>query len=297
MLRIATRRSPLALWQARRAAEVIGVPAELVGVQTAGDGRQDVAVGEMGGDGVFVKEVQAAVLEGRAEVAVHSAKDLPSAQAPGLRIAAVLERGDPRDALVGCTLQALAPGALVATGSPRRLAQLAHLRPDLTFTGLRGNIETRLSRVGRSGVDAVVVAAAALQRLGLLGRAAELLDTALVTPQAGQGAIALECREDDAGTRSALEAADHAPSRAALEAERAFLRALGAGCETPAGAYCRVAEDGRLEMEGMLASMDGRVLLRRRAAATGGEPAALGAALAVEILDGCGGRPILGPVA
>lgn len=297
MLRIATRRSPLALWQARCAAGLIGGPTELVGVETVGDRRPEVAVRELGGEGAFVKEVQAAVLEGRADVAVHSAKDLPSAQASGLRIAAVLERGDPRDALVGSALQALPPGALLATGSPRRLAQLGHLRPDLTFTGLRGNIETRLSRAGRDGVAAVVVAAAALERLGLLGRAAELLDTALVTPQAGQGAIALECREDDEVAKGALAAADHPATHAAVEAERGFLRALGAGCDTPAGAYCRVGEDGRLELEGVLASMDGRVLLRRRAAAVGGEPAALGAALAAEILDGCGGRLLLGPAA
>ncbi len=170
---------------------------ELVVIATSGDQRRDVPVWELGGQGVFVKEVQAAVLDGRADVAVHSAKDLPSWTPEGLVLAAITERADPRDALVGTRLADLQPGAQVATGSVRRRAQLAWVRPDLTFTGLRGNIGTRLERVPDGG--AVVVAAAALARLGLLDRAAEILPTAVMLPQVGQGAIGVECRAGDDG--------------------------------------------------------------------------------------------------
>ena len=185
-----------------------GLAVELVLITTSGDQRRDVPVWELGGQGVFVKEVQAAVLDGRADLAVHSAKDLPSWTAEGLVLEAVLERADARDALVGSRLADLQPGALVATGSVRRRAQLAWVRPDLTFAGLRGNIGTRLDRVPDGG--AVVVAAAALARLGLLGRAAEILPPAIMLPQVGQGAIAVECRAGDGDTRAALAAIDDA---------------------------------------------------------------------------------------
>src|SRR5580704_1977506 len=185
-LRVATRGSDLARWQATFVADRLrtahpDLTVELVVVSTTGDRRQDLPVWEIGGQGVFVKEVQAAVLEGRADVAVHSAKDLPSTSAPGLLLAAFPGRADPRDALVGAPLAALGPGALVATGSVRRRAQLAWVRPDLTFTGLRGNVATRLDRVPAGG--AAVVAAAALERLGLADRAAEILAVEVMLPQ------------------------------------------------------------------------------------------------------------------
>src|SRR4051795_9475975 len=196
-LRAATRGSALARWQTDHVGALLGEELDVVVVETTGDRRTDVAIHQMGGQGVFVKEVQAAVLDGRADLAVHSAKDLPSVTTPGLVIAAIPPRADPRDALIGGSLEGLAPGARVATGSVRRRAQLAWLRPDLTFVGLRGNIGTRVERAGTAGVDAVVGAFAALQRLGWAARADEVLSPWAVLPQVAQGALAVECRIDD----------------------------------------------------------------------------------------------------
>lgn len=271
------------------------MPCELVVVETSGDARPDVPIAAIGGQGAFVKEVQVAVAEGRADMAVHSAKDLPSVAAPGLVLAAVPERADPRDALVGRRLSELAPGATVATGSVRRQAQLAWLRPDLTFTGLRGNIATRLRKVPDGG--AVVVAAAALQRLGLLEEAAEVLEPWVLLPQVAQGALAVECRSGDGEALAALARIDDPAARAEVEAERGFLAEMGGGCDLPVGAHARRVQgrgpDQELDLEGMLATPDGRVLIRRRASG-GGEPGELGRALARELLDGCGGRELLG---
>jgi hydroxymethylbilane synthase len=254
----------------------------LVVVETAGDRRLDVPISEMGGQGVFVKEVQAAVLDGRADVAVHSAKDLPSsAPTPGLRIGAFLERADPRDALVGSTLGGLPSGATVATGSVRRRAQLAWLRPDLTFGELRGNIPTRLQRVPPAG--AVVVAAAALARLSLSDRADEILGLSVMLPQVGQGAIAVECREDDLGINDVLRSLDHYPTRIAVECERGFLARLGGGCDLPVGAYARADED-TVSVEAMLATADGRVMLKSRADGPAASAVVLGGRLADEML-------------
>jgi hydroxymethylbilane synthase len=299
-VRIATRGSRLARWQAEEVARMVtvdhdDVDVSLVVVETSGDRRTDVPIWEIGGQGVFVKEVQAALLDGRADIAVHSAKDLPSSSAPGLVIAAVPERGDPRDAMVGSTLSELCAGATVATGSVRRRAQLAWIRPDLTFAGLRGNIDTRLANVPQGG--AVVVAAAAVARLGLSERAAEVLDTAVMLPQVGQGSLAAECREGDEEMLTVLRSIEHAPSRVALECERGFLARLGGGCDLPVGAYARCDGD-EVVVEGMLASPDGRVMLRsiRRgdASSTPGDTraAALGASLA-EYLLSSGGADLL----
>jgi hydroxymethylbilane synthase len=286
-LRIATRGSDLARWQAEEVARRLrtsqpDLPVELVVVTTSGDRRQDVPVWELGGQGVFVKEVQAAVLARRADVAVHSAKDLPSVTAPGLTLAAIPLREDPRDALVGRRLDGLGPGATVATGSVRRRAQLAWVRPDLTFTGLRGNVGTRLERVPPGG--AVVVAAAALSRLGSLDRAAEILEPSVVLPQVGQGAIAVECRTDDATTREALMAIDDLRARAAVTAERSYLTHLGGGCDLPVGAYATLDPGGELQAEALLASLDGRVVMRARRAGPAEFAVAIGAELAAELL-------------
>ncbi|MHB8506408.1 MAG: hydroxymethylbilane synthase [Acidimicrobiales bacterium] len=271
-MRIATRGSALARWQAERVAARLGPDVELVVVETTGDRRQDLPIHELGGQGVFVKEVQAAVLDGRADLAVHSAKDLPSLPTPGLVIAAYPERGDQRDALVGAPL---ATATTFATGSVRRRLQLAAARPDAAFTDLRGNVPTRLERVPAGG--AVVVALAALQRLGAADRAVEVLSPAVVLPQVGQGALAVECREGDAATLSALAAVDDAAVRRTVEAERAFLARLGGGCELPVGALA--ALDGEvIHIEGFL---DGR-RDRRSGPAADGE--ALGDALARSLL-------------
>lgn len=289
VLRAATRGSALALAQARHVEALLGQPVELVVVQTSGDRLQDVPIWELGGRGVFVKEVQAAVLDGRADIAVHSAKDLPSTTPPGLVLAAVPERGDPRDALVGSTLDGLPPGATVASGSVRRRAQLASLRPDLTFSGLRGNIETRLAKAADFG--AIVVAAAALRRLGRIGAAAELLDPAVVLPQAGQGALAVEAGEGDEAVLALLEALDHRPSRLAVDAERAYLRELGGGCDLPVAALGQVAAGGEVTLRAMLASLDGHIVLQ--STGTGADPEQLGRELARRLLDQCGGAWLL----
>ena len=258
-------------------------------VETTGDRRRDVPIVEIRGQGVFVKEVQAAVLDARADFAVHSAKDLPSTDAPGLVIAAVPERGDPRDALVGGRLDELPVGGRVATGSVRRRAQLAAYRPDLTFAGLRGNIETRLEKA--AGFAAIVVAAAALQRLGREDAIAEVLEPSVLLPQVAQGALAVECRADAAETIELLRRIEHAPSRRAVDAERAYLAELGGGCDLPVGALARATADGELELTALLSTLDGRVVLR--ATQSGDDPEALGRRVARELLDRSGGNLLL----
>jgi hydroxymethylbilane synthase len=301
-VRLATRGSPLARWQTDHVAALLraarpGLVVEPVVVSTLGDRRLDQDIWQLGGAGVFVKEVQAAVLEDRADAAVHSAKDLPSNPAlatPGLVLAAVPQRGDPRDALVGRPLADLPPGARVATGSTRRRAQLADLRPDLTFTGLRGSIATRLAAVTDGGVAAVVVAAAALERLDRLDAAAEVLDPAVVVPQIGQGALAVECREGDGDLRALLASIEHNPSRRAVDAERGFLASLGGGCELPAGAHAVVDGDGRARLTALLATLDGRLVLRTTTTfGPDDDPGAAGFSLGEALLEHGGGRALL----
>jgi hydroxymethylbilane synthase len=292
-LRAATRGSPLARWQADHIAALLAavdaaVEVEPVVVSTTGDRDRTSPLIEIGGKGVFVKEVQAAVLDGRADLAVHSAKDLPSATPDGLVIAAVPERADPRDALVGRALADLPPGSTIATGSARRQSQLAAHRPDLRFVGLRGNMATRLAAAAEHG--AVVVAKAALDRLGRADEVVEVLDPAIVLPQVGQGTLAVECRVDDASTRELLGAIDHEPSHRTLRAERGFLDELGGDCTLPAGAHATIDGEG-VTIEGMVASLDGTVLLRHTM--TGPDPEAAGRAVARHLLDEAGGSAIL----
>ena len=238
-LRIATRSSA----QARAQSEFIGallekvaqVTVEYVYVDTQGDLNATTPLHQMGGQGVFVKEVQRAVLDGRADIAVHSAKDLPSQPAEGLTIGAIGERRTPNDCLVGNSLATLQQGATVATGSVRRRAQLERLRPDLQFVDLRGNIQTRLSKIPENG--AIVMAVAALEILGMTSEIAEILDVDVAVPMVGQGSVAVECRSTDENTLAILAQIDHAASRRAIEAERAFLAELGAGCSMPVAAH------------------------------------------------------------
>jgi hydroxymethylbilane synthase len=287
-LRVATRGSTLALWQARHVASLLraahpDLVMEEVIVETAGDRNRAVPIAEIGGRGVFTKEVQLAVLDGRADLAVHSAKDLPSSaelQPAGLVLAAVPERADARDALVGSALAELAPGAHIGTGSVRRRVQLTDVRPDLTFADLRGNVDTRLAKA--ADFDAVVIALAALDRLGRNDAVAEVLEPSVMVPQVGQGALAVECRPESAAVVAAIE---HQPTRRCVDAERAWLATLGGGCDLPAGAHCTVRDDGTLRLRAVLASYDGRVLLRD-------ENDGDGAALATRMLDN-GGRSLL----
>ncbi len=313
-LRLATRGSPLARRQTELVSSLLagaspGLAVEVVVVQTRGDRLADVPLDRIGGQGVFVKEVQAAVLEGRADVAVHSAKDLPSVSPEELVIGAVPPRADPRDALVGSRLADLAPGGRVATGSARRRAQLANVRPDLTFVELRGNMATRFARATDGTVHAVVVAQAALDRLGRSDLATEVLSPAVLLPQVGQGALALECRRDLDGPVGLLAAVDDEASHRALDAERALLAAVGGSCTEPIGAWAEPigawaepigawaepapATTGEIRLHAMMASADGRVLVR--AHRCGHDPRSLGVALAAQLLDECGGSSIAGP--
>lgn len=298
-VRIATRTSPLARWQAdhvaaalRAVAPQVGV--EIVGVSTEGDRRTDIPLSEIGGKGVFATEVQAAVLDGRADVAVHSGKDLPARTPDGLVIAAVPERGDPRDALVGSRLIDLRPDAVVATGSARRRLQLGHLRPDLRFEDLRGNMATRLEKAAR--YDAIVVAAVALERLGLAERISDVLPASLVVPQVAQGALVVECRTDDEQLRSRLALIEDAPSRRAVDAERAFLAELGGDCSLPAGAHAVPLDDGVLRVQGVLGEQvaDGSMRMHHTTE-IGDDPTTVGNALARRLLESTGvarpGRP------
>ncbi|MGB9112486.1 MAG: hydroxymethylbilane synthase, partial [Acidimicrobiales bacterium] len=252
----------MALEQARRVAERFArldrpVDTVVVITETRGDRDPESPIRLLGRDGAFAAEVELAVLEGRADVAVHSAKDLPSvALLEGLVLAATPERVDVRDAFVGNTLEGLPPGALVATGSTRRRAQIAWLRPDLGFVELRGNIATRLAKVPTNGL--VVVAFAALVRLGLAQTADEVLSTDLVLPQVGQGALALRCRSDDEVTLQLCVAIDDAPVHRAIEAERAFLARLGGGCDAPVGAYASCSHASpSVHLEAFVAREDG----------------------------------------
>jgi hydroxymethylbilane synthase len=238
-VRLATRGSPQARTQAQGVADTLtatsGCETELVIVDTTGDRRQDVPLHVIGGQGVFVKEVQQAVLDGRADVAVHSAKDLPSVAHEALVIGAFMARRDAADALVGLPLADLAHGATIATGSVRRRAQLAAARPDLEFVELRGNIATRLSKVPVGG--SIVMAVAALEVLGITERIAERLAPERFVPAVGQGCVAVEARADDAATAEVLAAIDDAVTRHQVEVERSFLAELGSGCTLPVGAH------------------------------------------------------------
>lgn len=295
-LRLATRGSPLARRQADLVAAALvaahpGLRVEPLVVRTSGDRRTEASLDRIGGQGAFAKEVQAAVATGEADVAVHSAKDLPSETPDALLLAAVPARADARDALVGAPLASLPAGAVVATGSARRRAQLANARPDLTFADLRGNMATRLARAGTGGVAVVVAAVAALERLGWTARAAEILPVSLMLPQVGQGALALECRRDDSRTAALLRAVDDPPSHGAVAAERALLAAVAGSCTLPVAALARPVI-GALRLEAMVASGDGRVLVR--AAESGRDPVELGRALARRLLVDAGGSSLEG---
>jgi len=293
VMRCATRGSPLAIWQASHVAGLLatrlpGLSVEIVVVDTEGDRRLDVPISSFGGKGVFAKEVQQAVLDGRADFAVHSAKDLPSTTVPGLMLAAVPERGDPRDALVGGRLADLPTGATVATGSQRRRVQLAALRPDQVFTELRGNMATRLAKVPAGG--AIVVAVVALQRLQLADHVAEVLSPDELVPQVGQGALGIECRDDDEPVQELLKFIEHEPSRRRVDAERAFLVELGGDCDLPAGAYATFVDDvgdvapaGTLRLSALLASEGTARASIVRARQLGEDPVALGTQVARDL--------------
>jgi hydroxymethylbilane synthase len=237
------------------------VSVEPVVVSTTGDRDQSTPIHAMGGKGVFVKEVQVAVLDGRADIAVHSAKDLPAVTTAGLGLVAVPERADPRDGLVGATLEALSPHAVIGTGSVRRRVQLLDQRPDLEVVELRGNIDTRLARLDE--LDGILMAVAALDRLRRTEHDVERLDVDSMVPQVGQGALAIEARADDEETTEIVAAIEHVPSRRRLDAERAFLAELGGDCDLPAGAYAEITDAG-VDLRAMLTGDDHGIVHRAR---------------------------------
>lgn len=301
-LRLATRGSALALWQADHVAALLqaaaaasgrSVEVEKVIVETMADQRLDIPIDAMGGKGVFVKEIQAAVLDGRADLAVHSGKDLPALTPDELVIAAVPERGDVRDVLVGSTINGLPHGGHIATGSIRRKAQLASLRPDLVFSGLRGNIATRLEKA--EAFDAIVMAAAAIERLGISmnDRIVEILEPSVMLPQVAQGALVIECRSEDSATFEMLSALNHGPSRQCVDAERAFLAELGGDCDLPVAAYA-VINDDRLHIDALVAAPDGSTLLRDARDCSVSEGEQTGRSMARFLLDDAGGSALLG---
>lgn len=285
MLYAATRGSELARWQANYVAGLLRLRSrrdvEAVIVSTVGDRDKITPLHEIGGKGVFVKEVQAAVLDGRAHFAVHSAKDLPALTPDGLVIAAVPERADPRDVLVGATLASLGEGSTVGTGSVRRRVQVLEQVDGVVVTELRGNIATRLAKVGE--LDAVVMAAAALERLNRWPEVYEVLEPEVMLPQVGQGALAIECRADDEETLAALAEIDDPVAHRCLDAERAFLMELGGDCDLPAGAFAETdSVDGDIRVRAMLSDGD-RVV--HRSEATGADGQRLGRELAIELRD------------
>ncbi len=241
---IATRESRLALWQAEHVRGLLqmrfGLDVDLLGMTTRGDQILDRSLSKVGGKGLFVKELEAALEDGRAQIAVHSLKDVPMDLPPGFVLAAVLEREDPRDAFVSARyddLGVLPPGACVGTSSLRRTVQLLAERPDLRIEPLRGNLDTRLRKLDEGGFDAIVLAAAGLKRLGLAARIRNCFDTARMIPAAGQGALGLEVREDDQRLRELLAGLVHLPTALATEAERAVSRAMGGSCSMPLAAH------------------------------------------------------------
>lgn len=268
-LRVGTRGSRLALWQADHVAACLrsaqpGLVVETVVITTKGDRVVDTALSRVGDKGLFTRELEEALRDGRVDVAVHSLKDLPTELPADLVIGAVLEREDPRDAFVGRAeggLAGLPRGARVGTSSLRRRAQLLEQRPDLRVVDLRGNVPTRLAKVERGDCDAAVLALAGLRRLGLEAKVASVIEPQELLPAVGQGAIAVQSRAGDPRTAPWLAALDHAPTRLATFAERAFLARLEGGCQVPIGALATLAE-GRLRVRGLVADVDGSVVLR-----------------------------------
>lgn len=290
-LRLATRKSVLALWQAEHVAAALraahaGLAVELVPLSTKGDRIQDRSLAAIGGKGLFIKELETALEQGGAEIAVHSMKDVPSEIAPKFTIAAVLPRADARDALVARragSLDELPRGARLGTSSLRRQAQLLAARADLRIEPLRGNVDTRLKRLEAGELEAIVLACAGLERLGLATRISARLDAAVSLPAVGQGVIGVECRADDARTRALLAPLEHAETRIAVEAERAFAARLGGSCQSPIAAHARL-EDGRVALEGLVAEPDGSRIYRARASAAPDTARALGERLAEQVL-------------
>jgi hydroxymethylbilane synthase len=291
-LRIATRKSQLALWQAEHVAMLLrqahaGLQVELVPLLTQGDRIQDRSLAAIGGKGLFIKELEIAIEDHRADIAVHSMKDVPAELPDGLMIAAVLKRADARDALVTNTevkrLDDLPRGARVGTSSLRRQAQLYALRPDLRIEALRGNVDTRLRKLDAGQMDAIVLACAGLIRLGLESRITARIDPEVCLPAVSQGVIGIECRSGDAHTRALLQALEDSSTRLLMDAEREFAARLGGSCQSPIAGYAEL-DAGQITLRGLVAEPDGSRLLRDSVSGGIENPAALGRRLAERLL-------------
>jgi hydroxymethylbilane synthase len=285
-LRIATRKSKLALWQAEHVAELLrrahaGLDVRLVPISTKGDRIQDRSLAAIGGKGLFIKELESAMEDGQADIAVHSMKDVPADMPDGFVIGAVLERADARDALIAGSVSRLSdlpPASRVGTSSLRRQAQLLALRPDLRIEALRGNVDTRLRRLDDGELQAIVLACA-----GRESRITQRLDPSISLPAVGQGVIGIECRSADSAALDRLRVLEHAATRVAIEAERAFSRRLGGSCQSPIAAHARVAH-GRVILDGLVAEPDGSRLLRETLEGAAADSVALGGRLAERVL-------------
>lgn len=292
-IRIATRNSPLALWQANYVKALLqqahpGLSVEVIGFVTTGDKLLAKPLSEIGGKGLFVKELERALVQHHADIAVHSTKDMPAVLHAGLTLAAVCARDDPRDALVSqrfTSLEQLPSGSVVGTSSTRRMALLRHYRPDLVISQLRGNVGTRLQKMLAGDFDAIILAVAGLKRLGEEARIGEYLALEQWVPAIGQGAIAIECRVDDAFVLECLAALDDPVTRACITAERAVGYALGASCHLPIAAYAACTEE-RMVLRALVGDPDGQHFIRAQGEASMSDASQLGATVAGRLLEG-----------
>jgi len=302
IIRIATRHSPLAMWQANFVkAELLKyhphLSIELVAMKTKGDKILDTPLAKVGGKGLFVKELEVAILEGRADIAVHSIKDVPVDFPDGLGLTVICKRGDPRDAFVSnhyVSIQQLPAGAIVGTSSLRRQCQLRELRPDLIIKDLRGNVNTRLGKLDAGQYDAIILAAAGLIRLQMEPRIASYLEPEISLPAVGQGAVGIECRLDDPQTIALLKPLEDADTRLRVTAERAMNLALQGGCQVPIGSFS-LLEGEQLFLRGLVGSVDGKKIIRKEIRGHQENAQQLGQTLAQQLLD-CGARAILADV-
>ncbi len=292
-LRIGTRGSPLALWQANWVRELLSqahphLRVSLIRVKTKGDKLIDVNLATVGGKGLFVKEIEEGLLEGRIDLAVHSMKDVPIQLPEGLHIRSITRREDPRDVLIsrdGLTLEKLPSGAKIGTSSLRRRAQLLSYRRDFHIIPLRGNVDTRVRKLDTLGLDAIVLAAAGIKRMEMEGRISQFISPEVCLPAIGQGAVGIEARIDDDEANQYLRFIDHEATHVSIMAERAFLRRLDGGCQVPIGAWGNVSDQGRLTLKGFVGNLDGRELIRGGIEGEMGKAEELGTALAKNLLS------------
>jgi len=290
-IRIATRESALALWQTEYVKKLLlshfpEMQVEIIGMTTRGDKILDVPLSKVGGKGLFVKELETALFDKTADIAVHSMKDVPMELPDGLIIPTICERADPRDAFVSNnfqTLEAMPAGAKLGTSSVRRKSQISALRPDLDYVDLRGNVGTRLGKLDEGNYDAILLAVAGLERLGLSDRITDRLAVETSIPAAGQGAVGIECRSDDEDVLSALQLLNHGPTSICVSAERAVSRSLNANCEAPVAAYAQLA-GSNLNLVGLVASLDGSQILIDRMAGDATQAEHLGVQLAEKLI-------------